>query len=239
MPDDTFFLCEHIFGGIFSAYKRFRWPVFICCFSLINIDKSCSKLETLCFLIKNCVLDLSCIWFSCFCFSDQVSDIWVFTCGFYCGGILLLVFFTPPCFISIVTIIFTMFVSCPIKSHLLISVSRWRKLKLTISIIKNVTFSEYSWESSTKTGRKYWWGKIEIHCFENYDTIYVYLGYSKVEKSRMFNEYYQKLFSKYFSGGKKIWSCLVSVWVCLVNCLVFLFGTFFLGIILDNCPTIL
>lgn len=34
--------------------------------------------------------------------------------------------------------------------------------------------------------------------------VYIYLEYPKEEKSRMFNEYYQKLVSKYFSGGKKI-----------------------------------
>ena len=34
--------------------------------------------------------------------------------------------------------------------------------------------------------------------------VYIYLGYPKEEKSRMFNEYYQELVSKYFSRGKKI-----------------------------------
>ena len=68
---------------------------------------------------------------------------------FYCGEEITAWIFAFPGFISIVTIIFPMFVSWTIKSHLLICVSHRRKIESTLNN-NNGSLAEHSWRTSTK-----------------------------------------------------------------------------------------
>ena len=108
------FLPKNLFLGPFSAHKTFSLSLPFTVFSLLELKKSCSSLAkvifSLIFYVMNCL-------FASFCLSDHVLDIWFFTYWFYCSKEIFSCPFLFSCFISTVTIIFTMFTCENIKDH--------------------------------------------------------------------------------------------------------------------------
>ena len=111
-----FSLGKYFFGTFFYLKKdSVDWCLFVV-FSLVNINKSCSKLEKVIFLIQN--LCLQSARYLVFMFLLIRSGVWYLS-------------FSPTLFYGRrkLSLLFSLFVlfSFPIKSHFLISVSHWQK----------------------------------------------------------------------------------------------------------------
>ena len=128
--------------------------MFICSFSLLEIKKSCSKLENVIFLIKiSYVSYLPDICFSSFCWSDHVSEISFFSYGFlwegnYCQYFCVSRFhfychyyFSYDCFLGYKKPPFDL---CQPST------------KNQVTLSNNGSLSEHSWRTSTKTRGKNW-----------------------------------------------------------------------------------
>ena len=114
----------------------------------------------------------SCVcFFASFCLSDYVSDIWFFTYCFYWCQEIFSCRFLLPCFSSFVTIIFTMLVSCPIKTHLLISVSHQQKIKSTLSNNSVAFWTFFRLKLLKQNDNK----KAAIYCFRSH-YLWLFLG---------------------------------------------------------------
>ena len=145
--------------AVFFLWKRTGCSLCVDCFPLSDVKKNCSKLKkTTIFLIYFCVLDLSCIFFSCFWLSNHVSDICIFGYGFYGGGRFFACIFRFLGFIFIVTVIFNvnfqMFVyglSIPTSGSLSVIDGKNNSSPINYRLKS---------EHSSGTRRNSWWGKI-------------------------------------------------------------------------------